>query len=144
MSLLVGVINLCLDINRGSIKQCVEPESTRALKITKSDRREVITERNKASGLKGAEALRRTSLIARSGSTQPSVRAESKRLLSIFLSPQPKFLRPCRTCRIFLLLHGLWLSQQRKRILDILWQSVLRLHRRDRDYWQIDELGRRW
>src|SRR6202044_13087 len=114
MSLLVGVINLCLDINRGSIKQCVEPESTRALKITESDRREVITERNKASGLKGAEALRQTSLIARSGSTQPSVRAESERLLSIFLSPQPKFLR---LCRIFLLLHGLWLLQQRKRIL---------------------------
>ena len=114
------MINLCLDINRGSIKQCVEPESTRALKITESDKREVITERNKASGLKGAEALRRTSLIARSGSTQPSVRAESERLLPIFLSPQPKFLRLCRTCRIFLLLHGLWLSQQRKRILDIL------------------------
>src|ERR1700729_4383504 len=107
------------------------------------DKREVRTERNKASGSKGVEALRRTSVIARSGSTQPSVCAESERLLSIFLTPQPKFLWPCRTCRIFLLLHGLWLSQQRKRILDILWQSVLRLHRRDRDCWQIYELARR-
>ena len=47
-----------MDINQGLTKQCVEPESTSALKITESDKREVITERNKASGLKGAEALR--------------------------------------------------------------------------------------
>ena len=52
------MINLCLDINRGSTKQCVEPESTRALKIMESDKREVRTERNKASGSKRAEALR--------------------------------------------------------------------------------------
>ena len=101
------MINLCLDINQGSTKQCVEPESTRALKIMELDKREVITERNNTSGSKGAEALRRTSVIAQSGSTQPSVHAESERLLSIFLSPQPKFLW---TCRIFLLLRGPWPS----------------------------------
>ena len=101
------VIRLFLDINRGSIKQCVEPQSISALKITESDKREVVTERNKASGLKGADALRRTSLIAQSGSTQPSVRAGSERLLSIFLSPQPKYLRTCQT---FLLLRGPWPS----------------------------------
>src|ERR1700691_4130407 len=105
-----------------------------------SDKREVITERNKASGSKGAEALRRTSVIARSGSTQPSVHAESERLLSIFLSPQPKCLQTCWTYWIFLLLRGPWLSQQRKRILDSLWQSVQHLHRRDRDCWRIDDL----
>ena len=52
------MINLCLDINRESTKQCVEPESTRALKITELDKREVRTERNKASGSKGVEVLR--------------------------------------------------------------------------------------
>ena len=76
-------------------KQCVEPESTSALKTTESDKREVITERNRASGSKGAEALRQTSVIAQSGSMQPSACAEFRRLLSIFLSLQPKFLRTC-------------------------------------------------
>ena len=47
-----------MDTNLESTKQCVEPESTSALKITESDKREVITERNRASGSKGAEALR--------------------------------------------------------------------------------------
>jgi hypothetical protein len=47
------------------------------------DIREVITERNKVSGSKGAEALRQTSLIAQSGSMQPMVRVESKELLSV-------------------------------------------------------------
>jgi hypothetical protein len=45
------------------------------------DIKEVVTERKRASGSKGAEALRQTSVTARSGSTQPMVRVESKRLL---------------------------------------------------------------
>ena len=32
-----------MDTNLESTKQCVEPESTSALKITESDKREVIT-----------------------------------------------------------------------------------------------------
>ena len=84
-----------MDTNLESTKQCVELESTNALKITESDKREVITERNRASGSKGVEALRQTSVIAQSGSTQPSARVEFRRLLSIFLSLQPKLLRTC-------------------------------------------------
>ena len=84
-----------MDTNLESTKQCVEPESTSALKIMESDKREVITERNRASGSKGVEALRRTSIIAWSGSTQPSARVEFGRLLSIFLSLQPKLLQTC-------------------------------------------------
>ena len=115
----------------GSTKQCVEPESTNALKI-KVEIKTVVTERNKASVLKGAEALRRTS-VARLGSTQPMVRAESERLLTIFSSPQPEEFLIYRT---FLLLHNLWLLRWRKRILDILWQYVLHLHKKGKDYWQ--------
>ena len=51
------MINLCVTIKQGSTKQCVEPESTSALKI-KAEIKTVVTERNKVSGLKGAEALR--------------------------------------------------------------------------------------
>ena len=76
------MIDLCVAITRGSTKQCVEPESTSALKI-KVEIKTVVTERNKASGSKGVKALRRTS-IAQLGSTQPMVRAESERLLTIF------------------------------------------------------------
>src|ERR1700722_17374857 len=74
------------------MKQCVEPESTKALKIMVFGRSEVVTGKNRALGSKGAAALRRTSSIARSISSQPEVRAGSKRLLSIFLRPQ----RVCR------------------------------------------------
>ena len=119
-------------MNFGSTKQCEELESTSALKLIKAGKRVVVTERNKASGLKGADALRRTSVIARLGSTQPMVRAESKRLLSIFSSPQPEFFLACRTS---LLPSGLWLSQQRMRILDNLLRCVLHLHRKDRGCW---------
>jgi hypothetical protein len=77
-------------INQGSTKQCVEMESTSPLKIMKADNKEVVMERNKASGSQGAEALRQTSVTAQSGSMQPMVHAESERLLSIFLSLQPE------------------------------------------------------
>ena len=49
---------------------------------------EVVTERKRASGLKGAEALRQTSLFAWLGSKQPKVRAEIKRRVFFFLHPQ--------------------------------------------------------
>ena len=55
------MINLCVAINRGSTKQCVEPESTSALKI-KAEIKTVVTERNKVSGLKGVEVLRQPPL----------------------------------------------------------------------------------
>ena len=74
------------------MKQCVEPESTKALKIMVFGRSEVVTGKNRALGSNGTAALRRTSSIARSISSQPEVRAVSKRLLSIFL-------RPRRVCR---------------------------------------------
>ena len=63
------------------MKQCVEPESTKALKIMVFGRSEVVTGKNRALGSKGAAALRRTSSIARSISSQPEVRLGSKRLL---------------------------------------------------------------
>ena len=40
------------------MKQCVEPESTKALKIMVLGRSEVVTGKNRALGSKGAEALR--------------------------------------------------------------------------------------
>ena len=123
------MIKLCVAIKRGSTKQCVEPESTNALKI-KVEIKTEVTERNKASVLKGAEALRRTS-IARSGSTQPMVRVESERLLTIFSSPQ---LEESPIYRTFLSLHVLWLLKRRKRISDILWQYALHLRRKGKDY----------
>ena len=125
------MINLCVAIKRGSTKQCVELESTSALKI-KVEIKIVVTERNKVSVLKGAEALRRTS-VARSGLTQPMVCAESKRLLTIFSSPQPEESLIYWT---FLSLHVLWLLKQRKRISDILWRYVLHLRRKGKNYWQ--------
>ena len=130
------MIKLCVAIKRGSTKQCVEPESTNALKI-KAEIKMVVTERNKVSGSKGAEALRWTSITAQSGSTQPMVHAESKGLLTIFLSPQPEESLVSQT---FPLLRDLWLSTWRKRILDILWQYVLHLCRKGKDYLQSDEL----
>ena len=60
------------------------------------------------------------------------VRAESERLLTIFSSPQPEESPIYQT---FLSLHVLWLSKQRKRISDILWQYVLHLCRKGKDYW---------
>ena len=70
------------------MKQCVEPESTKALKIMVFGKSEVVTGKNRALGSKGAEALRRTSSIAWSIFSQPEVRAGSKSLLPIFLRPQ--------------------------------------------------------
>ena len=70
------------------MKQCVEPESTKALKIMVLGRSEVVTGKNRALGSKGAEALRRTSSIARPILSQPEVRAGSKRLLPIFSRPR--------------------------------------------------------
>ena len=70
------------------MKQCVEPESTKALKIMVFGKSEVVTGKNRALGSKGAEALRRTSSIARSRSSQPEVRPGSKRLLLIFSRPR--------------------------------------------------------
>ena len=69
------------------MKQCVEPESTKALKIMVFGKSEVVTGKNRALGSKGAEALRRTSSIAWSILSQPEVHAGSKRLLPIFSRP---------------------------------------------------------
>ena len=55
------------------MKQCVEPESTKALKIMVFGRSEVVTGKNRALGSKEAAALRRTSSIAWSISSQPEV-----------------------------------------------------------------------
>ena len=41
-----------------SIKQCVEPKYTKALKIMVFGKSEVVTDRNRTLGSKGAEALR--------------------------------------------------------------------------------------
>ena len=70
------------------MKQCVEPESTKALKIMVFGKSEVVTGKNRALGSKGAEALRQTSSIAWSILSQPEVRAGSKRLLPIFSCPR--------------------------------------------------------
>ena len=71
-----------------SIKQCVEPESTKALKIMVFGKSEVVTDKNRALGATGAEVLRRTSSIARSLLSEPEVRAGCKRLLPIFSRPR--------------------------------------------------------
>src|SRR6202040_4339844 len=81
-----------------SMKQCVEPESTKALKIMVFGRSEVVTGKNRALGSNGAAALRRTSSIARSMSSQPEVRAVSKRLLSIFFASSAGLLSDDVTC----------------------------------------------
>src|ERR1700722_17451000 len=74
-----------------SIKQCVEPDSSKALKITVFGKSGVLMDRKRASGSKGAEALRQTTSIAWSRSAQPEVRAGSKRLVHIF----SRFQRVC-------------------------------------------------
>ena len=71
-------------VKRVSMKQWVEPESTRALKGWS----EILSE---LSGImreldKRADALSLTSLVAQRGSTQSSTRAEGG-LLSIFFGP---------------------------------------------------------
>ena len=76
------------------MKQCVEPESTKALNIMVFGKSEVVTGKKRALGSKGAEALRRTSSIARSILSQPEVRAGCKRLLPIFSHPQRVCCRP--------------------------------------------------
>ena len=70
---LVGI--LCLRIKADSMKQCVEPESTKAvirISGTESERKLTIKE----DVLERAEALSLTSLSAHSESTQPSECAE--------------------------------------------------------------------
>ena len=70
---LVGI--LCLRIKADSMKQCVEPESTKAVigtSGTESERRLTIKE----DVLERVEGLSLTSLSACNESTQPSERAE--------------------------------------------------------------------
>ena len=70
---LVGI--LCLRIKADSMKQCVEPESTKAvigISGTESERKLTIKE----DVLERAEALSLTSLSARNESTQPLEHAE--------------------------------------------------------------------
>ena len=103
-------------------------------------RSEVVTGSKRASGLKGAEVLRRTSLVAWLGSMQPKVCAEIKRLLSIFLHPQ---LVCCQTWFWAGLLQLFpWLLRQRMKFMDILWQYVLLLHRKGINCLQSDVLVR--
>ena len=70
---LVGI--LCLQIKADSMKQCVRPESTKAvigMSGTESERKLTIKE----DVLEREEALSLTSLSARNESTQPLERAE--------------------------------------------------------------------
>jgi len=77
------------------MKQCVEPESTKALKIIIFGKSEVVTDKNRALGSKGAEALRRTSSIAWSISSQPEVRAGSA---AYFFASSAGLPSDCVTC----------------------------------------------
>ena len=70
---LVGI--LCLRIKADSMKQCVEPESTKAV-IEVSGMESECKLTIKEDVLERAEALSLTSLSARNESTQPSERAE--------------------------------------------------------------------
>src|ERR1700720_518385 len=81
-----------------SIKQCVEPESTKALKIMVFGKSEVATDKNRALGSKGAEALRRTSSIARSRSSQPEVRRGPKGCCLFFRVLSKFAVRLCNLC----------------------------------------------
>lgn len=73
----------CSEAKRESIKQCVDPESTRVRKG--ADIKGVERKRVREFGSKRADALRRTSASARTESTQPSPRAEAGGLLTILL-----------------------------------------------------------
>ena len=72
-SCLVGI--LCLQIKVDSMKQCMEPESTKAvIRISGTELECKLT--IKKDVLERAEALSLTSLSSRSESTQPSEHAE--------------------------------------------------------------------
>ena len=81
-------VKLCLRTKAELIKQCVDPESTKAFNKTETERRGVVSERNKASGLERAAALSLTSEEALPESTQFSGSAESEELLTLFPGPR--------------------------------------------------------
>ena len=130
------------DIKQELTKQWVEPESINALKTIVEGRSEVVTGRKRESDLKGAEALRQTSLIARLGSMQPKVHVEIKRLLSIFLRPQ---LVCCQTW-FWVKLSWLfpWLLWQRRKFVGTPYLYVLLLHRTNINCLRNDMLTRWW
>ena len=83
----IGVVqSLWMEVNVESRKQCVEPESTRVVKIIFGTEVEVSWS-VKEFGLERADALRRSSAIALTRSTQPWSGAGAQGLLPIFLAP---------------------------------------------------------
>ena len=74
-------------IDRGSMKQCVEPQSTRTKKMDVGNLL-IVTEIMRESELLRAEALRVTKGIARIESLQFSNHAISEKLLTIFSIPE--------------------------------------------------------
>ena len=83
----IGVVrSLWMEVNVESMKQCVEPESTRVVMIIFGTEVEVSWS-VKEFGLERADALRRSSAIAPTRSTQPWSGAGAQGLLPIFLAP---------------------------------------------------------
>ena len=83
----IGVVrSLWTEVNVESMKQCVEPESTRVVMLIFGAEVEVSWS-VKEFGLERADALRRSSAIAPTRSTQPWSGAGAQGLLPIFLTP---------------------------------------------------------
>jgi len=82
------VTKWCVENELGINKAMRRTGVTKALKTTESSKREEVTERNKSVGLERSGCVEANLHWCTIGSTQPMVRAESERLLSIFLCPQ--------------------------------------------------------
>ena len=83
----IGIVrSLWTEVNVKSMKQCVEPESTRVVMIIFGAKVEVSWS-VKEFGLERADALRHSSAIAPTRSTQPWSGAGAQGLLPIFLAP---------------------------------------------------------
>ena len=86
----IGVIlivwSCCLEKKVVSMKQCVEPESTRVAMVTEGIRSEVSC-MVKEFGLERVDVLRHSSAVALIRSMQPWSGARARGLLPIFLAP---------------------------------------------------------
>ena len=83
---ILRVRSWCLETKVLSIKQCVEPESTKVMKVTEGIKSEVSC-MVKEFGLERVDALRHSSTVALTTSTQPWSGAGAGGLLPNFLTP---------------------------------------------------------
>ena len=83
---ILRVWSWCLEMKVLSIKQCVEPESTKVMRVTEGIKSEVSC-MVKEFGLERVDALRRSSTVAPIRSMQPWSGAGAGGLLPNFLTP---------------------------------------------------------